>query len=86
MKRLFFAAFAMGMLSCNNGGEADSQGASDTITTISPDTGFTGRDTTGLDVRAAQPPVDSSDTLRDPMPNEPGARKSGVLDEVRDDQ
>lgn len=80
MKRLLYAAFAIGVISCNNGGNGG-QSASDTITTISPDTPRTGQDTTGLNVGAAQP-VNPNDTLRDAMPNEPGARKSHVQDET----
>jgi hypothetical protein len=82
MKRLLFAALAVGVLSCNNGGNTDTQGNGDSLSVISPDTGFDGSDTTGLNVRAAQPPVDSADTLREPMENEPGAQRSSVRDDV----
>lgn len=77
MKRLMFAACAVALLSCNNGGNTEGSGNADSINAIAPDTGYTGDDTTGLNVGAAQP-VDSTDTLRDPMPPEPGASRSGV--------
>ena len=77
MKRLLFAAAAVALISCNNGSDAESTGNSDTSSAILPDTGYPGDDTTGLNVGAAQP-VDSTNMLREPMPPEPGARKSGV--------
>ena len=59
MKKLLFAAFAVVLLSCNNGGNTEGTVNTDTTNAISEDTGFNGMDTTGLNVGAAQP-VDSS--------------------------
>lgn len=62
MKKLLFAVFAIAVLSCNNSGTESTEtnpGNGDSLSVISPDTGFTGRDTTGLNVEAAQP-LDSS--------------------------
>jgi hypothetical protein len=79
MKRwLVFTALVAAMTSCGNSGNGGSN--SDTITAISADTA-NGGDTTGLNVGAAQP-VDTSNQLREPMGVEPGARKSGVYDQV----
>ena len=77
-KGLVYAAFVIVLASCGNSGT--SEGTSDTLSPISADTA-TGGDTTGLNVGAAQP-IDSANQLRDPMGNEPGARKSGVHDQI----
>lgn len=82
MKRgLVYTAFAMVIASCGNSGTSESN--ADTLSPVSPDTGIgvVGSDTTGLDVGAAQP-VDSANRLRPPMGEEPGAKKSGVYDQV----
>lgn len=83
MKKWWFSTAvvtALAMASCGNSG--NSENTSDTITTVSGEMGSgTGGDTTGLNVGAAQP-VDSSNQLREPMGVEPGARKSGIYDQV----
>lgn len=81
MKRvLVYAACAIVIVSCGNSGNTES--TSDTLSPISADTGTgVGGDTTGLNVGAAQP-IDTSNRLREPMGNEPGARKSGVYDQI----
>jgi hypothetical protein len=80
MKRgLMYIAFAIVIASCGNSGTSESN--SDTLSPISADTGRGTGDTTGLNVGAAQP-IDSNNRLREPMGEEPGAKKSGVYDQI----
>ena len=81
MKRWWvYTAVVVFLASCGNSGNTES--TSDTLSPISADTGSgMGGDTTGLNVGAAQP-IDSANQLREPMGNEPGARKSGVHDQI----
>lgn len=80
MKRgLMYAVFAIVMASCGNSGTSESN--ADTLSPISADTGRGTGDTTGLNVGAAQP-IDSENRLREPMGDEPGAKKSGVYDQI----
>ena len=81
MKRWWiYTAVVIVMASCGNSGT--SENTSDTLSPVAADTGTgMGGDTTGLNVGAAQP-IDSSNQLREPMGQEPGARKSGVYDQI----
>jgi hypothetical protein len=81
MKRgLVYIAFALVIASCGNSG--NSENTADTLSPFSGnfDSSGTG-DTTGLDVGAAQP-IDSNNQLRPPMGDEPGAKRSGVYDQI----
>lgn len=88
MKKIWvYAAFALTMASCGNSSNSDNH----TEDTTSPASGASGQgldgqgtrggtgtegiDATGLDVRAAQPPVDSARNQKD-LNNVPGADRS----------
>jgi hypothetical protein len=82
MKRgLMYTVFAVVIASCGNSGNSESN--SDTISPVSgvTDTAGMSGDTTGLNVGAAQP-VDSSNRNRPAMGDEPGAKRSGIYDQV----